>query len=67
MYTVAAVKEFIGEGDVGGVFQILVYEISLLVAALEHQELVLQFYATHISVPLPGSWFLTSVRVAENA
>ena len=41
MYAVAAVKEFIGEGDVGGVFQILVYEISLLVAALERHELVL--------------------------
>lgn len=43
----SAFVEFIGEGYIGGVFEVLVDEIALFVAALEHHELVLQFVASH--------------------
>ena len=48
-HAIAAFGEFVGEGYVGGIFQILVYEPALCVAALEHIELFLQFLPRHIT------------------
>ena len=50
--SVAAAEEFISEGYIGGVLQIAVDEVGLLVAALEHHELVLQFCAGHLCLTL---------------
>ena len=46
-HAITAFGEFVGEGYIGGVAEVLVHEIRLLVVALEVIELLLQFCASH--------------------
>ena len=49
-YAVAAFEQFISEGYIGGILQIAVDEVGLLVVALKHHELILQFSAGHTTL-----------------